>query len=114
MGIMVDLLHLKVTIIVPIVVFVELLNVLKRLKFDKRYLQSVRDDFCNNKDIMITYPDKNFWHEKIRLDTDKIQVKTLDLLILSFALESKVDQFYSFDGRLERAYTIMKDYEQKN
>lgn len=108
MDIMVDLLSLKIIIVVPIVVYIEVINTLKRLKFDKKYLKSVMEDFCKNKDIEIVYPNKQFWHKKVRIDTDRIQLKTLDLLILSFALESRVDRFYSFDRRLAKAYLIMK------
>jgi len=91
-------------IIVPIIVYLEVINWLNRQKFDNNKRDEIRNIFLHGKKIIITYPEKGLWYKAVENYGRKVKLKSLDLLILSFALDSQVAEFYSFDKKLYRAY----------
>ena len=102
--IVVELSKYTTKVLLPAIVYAEVINCLKRFKVQRGKIDKIKKFFHENKNIQIVYPHKDFWLKKVEKYAEKVRLKTLDLLILIFALELKVDKFYSFDGRLNKAY----------
>lgn len=93
-----------IKILAPIIVYMEVINWLNRQNYEKRRRDEITNIFLNSKKIVITYPVKGLWHKAIENYGRRVCLKSLDLLILSIALDSGVTEFYSFDRKLNAAY----------
>ncbi len=101
--------HNNFLILVPVVVYSEVINNI--MKFDSpnnELLERTKSFFWRRRDVRIIIPDKHFWLQKIEKYAKLVNLKTLDLLILSFAFEFHVRELYSFDRKLLNAYKSLK------
>lgn len=87
----------------PRLVYLEVINSMIKLNVTEDRIETFKDFFKNRKKIQLVKT-----REKIYIKAEecarKVRLKTLDLLILTEALENKVDKFISFDKKLRKAY----------
>jgi predicted nucleic acid-binding protein len=92
-------------IIIPEVIYTEVLNCLTKIEAPKTAI--AKSMFAKRKFIKVR-SSRPFWFKKLENHMTKIKLKTLDLIILGYTLENKIDKFYSFDKRLKKAYQKLK------
>lgn len=90
-------------ILLPRLVYLEVMNNLIKLKVAEERIVVFKNIFLGKKRVRLVKT-----REKIYIKAEeyarKVRLKTLDLLILTEALESKVDKFITFDRKLRKAY----------
>ena len=93
-------------ILVPRIIYLEVINSLRRLKKSLQVIESFRSHLKLKKIILVKTNEKIY----IKADklSEKVRLKTLDLLILTTVLELKIDKFFSFDKKLRKAYHLIK------
>lgn len=96
-------------VFMPIIIYIEVLNCLKRNGMKTRELRKIIQFFQRSSKIKLLYPTKTFWRRHILKYTKKVNLKTLDLLIVAFAIELETDKFYTFDVKLNKAYQHLID-----
>jgi len=107
--IIVRLIAAEATILVPEIVQAEVLNVVLHRSLDKQKVA-----FVNNRFLALVpaitprHGDVKFWNEFLPNQLSRLFLKTLDLLVASYALYWNVDAFYSFDEKLNRAVRRIK------
>lgn len=84
----------------------EVLNTLLKLQL-KEKIKEIKALFLSTKSFKLIHMNKTF-HEKLEKYAGKTRLKTLDLIILTFSFESKIDEFYSFDQKLINGYNHVK------
>lgn len=105
----------KAKIIVPIIVYDEVINTINKFG-DYSKTEAIKKIFAGE-NIKIKFGNKKLWKDKLEKYSRHIKLKTMDLIILTFGLEYKVDKFYSFDKKLAKAYKLAiskKIYEKVN
>lgn len=90
-------------IIVPRLVYLEVINSMYKLNVTMERVETFKNFFKNRKKIQLVKTREKIYI-KAEVYAPKVWLKTLDLLILTEALENKVDKFISFDKKLRKAY----------
>ena len=90
-------------ILLPRLVYLEVINNLIKLKVSEESILFFKNIVQKKKQVRLVKT-----REKIYINAEeyarKVRLKTLDLLILTEALASKVDKFITFDRKLRKAY----------
>ncbi|MEK7248985.1 MAG: PIN domain-containing protein [Bacteroidota bacterium] len=91
-------------IVVPDVVLAEVTNVLIRLDptdvlIERFHQHRAHFDWL----VESVFGNREFWTKTIEEVAHKVQLKTLDLIIVSYAYHFQVDLFRSFDTQQEKA-----------
>jgi predicted nucleic acid-binding protein len=108
LGILEKLMDQNVIIVLPAVVYVEVVNSLVRLKQSEEKINFARKTLFNNKKIWLCQTTLNFWVNEITALTFKISLKSLDLIILGHALKFDAD-LITFDKRMDLAYKKIRE-----
>ena len=96
-------------ILVPRIIYLEVVNNLRRLKSSDLEIAEFKNIFkskSKNK-IQLVKTDEKIYIKAEQLGL-KVQLKTLDLLILTTVDELKINRFYTFDKKLRKAYYLIK------
>lgn len=96
-------------ILIPSIIYAEIINNLTKLDKTNKLVSVAEIAFKNNK-LKFMNPDRKFWFKKLRHYSRKVQLKTMDLAILAIAFEYKVNQLYSFDIKLQKAYEYLRNH----
>lgn len=100
-------------ILIPSIIYAEIFNNLTKLDRTNK-LAEVAERTFKNKKFRLINPNKDFWFKKFKKYPNQVALKTMDLAILAIAFEFNVDQLYSFDVKLQKAYKYLKrHYEEK-
>lgn len=93
-------------IAVPKIIYLEVINTLNRLGLGKEEIKIFKNMLKLTPKIHLVKTDEKIYLKAEKL-SKKVRLKTLDLLILAYALEEKVKQFYTFDKKLKKAYKLI-------
>ena len=97
-------------ILLPTIVYIEVLNVLKRIGVAKKTLRKIKTIFLTKRNIKIIHPPKRFWLNHVEKYMDRVKLKSSDLIILAHTLEFKTNKFFSFDKKLKQGYFKAKSH----
>jgi len=106
--IMGEIIQSKCIITLPMIIYIEVINALQKLQFTTEELVKVESELKSTVGIQYVVPQYHFWIKIVRGCVPFTSLKALDLIILSFALEYKVDRFYTFDKQLREIYENFK------
>lgn len=95
-------------ILLPRLVYLEVMNNLIKLKVSEEGILTFKNIFRDKKQVRLVKTREKIYI-KAELYARKVRLKTLDLLILTEALESNVDKFITFDRKLRKAYYHIKN-----
>lgn len=98
------------SILLPELIYCEVKNVLNRLKVSPKIAKTCKSIF-KGKIIKIYIGNKSFWFKKVDLYSQKVILHTQDLIILTHALEQKVETLITGDKKLYEAFLKLKNYE---
>lgn len=99
-------------IAVPEIIYLEVINSLIKLQLPKKEILAFKNLVKKRPKIQLVKTDKKIYRKAAKL-AKKVRLKTLDLLILTTALQLKVNKFYTFDKKLKKAYQLTKNLWQK-
>lgn len=91
-------------ILMPNIVFIEIINNLRKLGINDYGIQTIMRWINNQKIFTKLYGKKYFWNKKMPRFSKLVRLKTHDLIILGFALEYKNTSFYTFDVKQRNAF----------
>lgn len=98
-----EIIDCEYMIILPTLVYIEVINSLYRLKVGVKEIEGVKKYFVKNKRVHFCHTTSMFWINEIPRLVDSINLRTLDLIILAHAL--KYDALLiSFDKKMDMAY----------
>jgi predicted nucleic acid-binding protein len=103
------LLSAKTTIVVPEIVRAEVLNVVlhKSLNFDE--LKSIHEQFRTlSPFVQFRHGDAKFWNDFVPEQLSRLFLKTMDFIVACHTFYWKVEAFYSFDEKLNKALRRIK------
>jgi len=95
-------------ILVPNVVYAEVINNINKADKTGFLLAQVKNIFHEDKKVRLISGDDGFWYSRFEEYTKKVRLKTIDLLIIAFLFEFEATKFYSFDKRLNKCYKFLK------
>lgn len=90
-------------IIVPRLIYLEVINTLNRISAGEDLAAAFRDMFKKQRKLMLVKVNEKIY---IRAEefAKKVKLKTLDLLILTSVFDQRINKFISFDNKLRKAY----------
>ncbi|MBU0667863.1 PIN domain-containing protein [Patescibacteria group bacterium] len=90
-------------IIVPTLVYIEIINNLYRLKIKNNKINWVENFLRRGKVIHICHSTSSFWLNEIAPLMEKVDLRSHDLIILAHAIKYQT-QLISFDNKMGMAY----------
>ena len=91
-------------ILLPEIERFELLNALTHELLDHERVRQISDELRKmTPSIELVHGDSEFWNEVLPSNLPRLFLKPMDFIIASYALYLEVEEFYSFDERLNRA-----------
>ena len=94
-------------ILVPSIIYLEVINTLRRSKRNNEEIEEFKNFFKTKKKFQLVKTDEKIYVKAEEIGK-RVQLKTLDLLILTTVFDLKINQFYTFDKKLRKAYIIIK------
>jgi predicted nucleic acid-binding protein len=105
----VRLLSSQTTILVPEIVRAEVLNVVLHKALDQNRVKSINEQFWGlAPQVQFRQGGTNFWNEFVPEQLSRLFLKTMDFLVACYALYWEVEEFYSYDEKLNRAMRRIK------
>lgn len=93
----------RAEIVVPEIVYIEVMNAVWRLSGDKRSVERCKRVFQHGKPfIRLVRGDESFWFSAIEEIMEKVSLRASDLIIVAYAISYRVDRFETFDRMLQR------------
>lgn len=96
-------------IIIPTLVYIEVINNLYRLKASKGKIAAIEHYFQNDKKIHLCHTTSSFWLNEIASLSELITLKSHDLIILAHSLKYDA-QLISFDKKMNQAYNMISSH----
>lgn len=96
-------------VLLPGIVYAEVLNVLIRLGCDSTEITEMKN-FFQAKNFVKYHPDYSFWFKKLEFYMQKVRLETHDLVILACTFEKQPCELYTGDRKLNEAYNFLKSY----
>lgn len=90
-------------IIIPRIIYLEVINNILKLNLSQERILAFTNLLKNRKKIHLVNTDKRIYI-KAEEYAKKVRLKTLDLLILTSAMELEVDKLISLDKKLKKEY----------
>ena len=91
-------------ILLPEIERFELLNALTHEMLNHEKVRQINDELNKLAPFVeVLYGDSKFWNDVLPANLPRLFLKPMDFIIASYALHWKVDEFYSFDEKLDRA-----------
>lgn len=90
-------------IMMPTLVYIEIINALHRLKIDRKKIDNAKNILQGNKKIHLCHSTSMFWINEITWLMEKTDLRSHDLIILAHALKYNAS-LISFDKKLNGAY----------
>lgn len=104
-----ELIREKKRIVLPEIVKFELLNAATQELLNHNRVKEINQKLHYlSPNIELRYGDVNFWDNVLPSNLPRLFLKTFDFIIASYALYWNVDEFYSFDEKLNRAMRRLK------
>lgn len=95
-----------IIILLPLI-YVEVMNVLHRLKIKKHIIRDAFHHFHDNRKIHICTTSSHFWLNEIEKYMPMCSLKSSDLIILAHAVKFRA-RLLSFDGKMNTAYKVFE------
>lgn len=103
------LLEQECKILLPEVERFELLNALTHALLNHQRVREIDAELhAMSSHVELKYNEPRFWDEVLPANFSRLFLKTMDFIIASCALYWEVDEFYSFDEKLNRALRRIK------
>lgn len=93
-------------ILIPEIIYAEVLNVMRRFNLDKSKIEAIKDQFNSANFIKYNHRD-DFWFKKLEFYMDRVKLDTQDLIILASALEEWPCDLKTGDKKLKEAYNLL-------
>ena len=94
--------------LLPTIVYAEVINNISRVDNSYAAIEEAKKIMLDDNKTRQIHGKKSFWHRSIHKYPKLIRLNTMDMLILAFAIEYKVDMLYSFDAKLQAAFYSFK------
>lgn len=100
------ILRKKFTIVVPIIVVYEIVNVIFRKNYHSAVVKRVVD-FLDRECVLVEFDFENLFEHMLDL-ANRLKLRTQDLTILAYCDRIKPIDFLSYDRDLQKAYNLLK------
>lgn len=100
----------EIKVAVPEIIYLEVMNTLTREKLSQKEIQKFNNILKLKPTFSLVKMNKKIYRKAAKL-TKILRLKTLDLIILTTALDLKVNRLYTYDKKLQKAYQFIKNYE---
>ena len=98
-----DLILEESVFIIPEIVYSEVINTLIFLQKDGMLVERFKIFLlAHSQFVQIKFGSNEFWMKAIEDVAKQVRLKTMDLIILTYALFFRVNKFHSFDKQLEK------------